>query len=114
MNKHLRWRVKYSLLGVAGFLLALLIWSLVEPYHLDRENVTASIPSLPQACVEDKSSWSWLSKIKGDTVRVSGWILCYRNAGNHLYINRGIEFSNLPIRFNCPPELTVFILEAKT
>lgn len=61
--------------------------------------------------VEDKSSWSWLSQIKGDTVRVSGWIPGYGNANNRLYINRGIGFSHLPIRFNCRPELTMFTLQ---
>lgn len=61
--------------------------------------------------VEDKASWSWLSKIRGDIVRVSGWIPGYGNADNRLYINRGIGFSHLPIRFNCPLELTVFTLQ---
>lgn len=64
--------------------------------------------------VEDKPGWSWLSQIKGDIMRISGWIPGYGNAGNHLYINRGIGFSHLPIRFNCPPELTVFTVQAKT
>jgi hypothetical protein len=76
------------------------------------------IPFLPEwswmTFVEDQPSWSWLSQIKGDIVRVSGWIPGYGNADNRLYINRGIGFSNLPIRFNCPPELTVFRLQAKT
>lgn len=76
------------------------------------------IPFLPHwswmALVEDKSSWSWLSQIKGDIVRVSDWIPGYGHEGNHLYINRGIGFSHLPIRFNCPPELTLFTLHTKT
>ncbi|MBD2093465.1 metallophosphoesterase [Microcoleus sp. FACHB-1515] len=76
------------------------------------------IPFLPQwswmTFVESKPSWSWLSQIKGDVVRVSGWIPGYGNAGNRLYINRGIGFSYLPIRFNCSPELTIFTLQAKT
>lgn len=74
------------------------------------------IPFLPDwswmKFVEDKPVWSWLSQIKGDIVRVSGWIPGYGNRGNHLYINRGIGFSHLPIRFNCPPELTIFKLQA--
>jgi predicted MPP superfamily phosphohydrolase len=74
------------------------------------------IPFLPEwswtTFVEDRSSWSWLSQIRGDIVRVSGWIPGYGNADNRLYINRGIGFSNLPIRFNCRPELTVFTLQA--
>lgn len=76
------------------------------------------IPFLPDwswmTLVEDKPSWSWLSQIKGEIMRVSGWIPGYGNANNHLYINRGIGFSHLPIRFNCRPELTVFTLQAKT
>ncbi|WNZ25609.1 metallophosphoesterase [Leptolyngbya sp. NK1-12] len=76
------------------------------------------IPFLPQwswmTLVEDKPSWSWLSQIRGDIVRVSGWIPGYGNADNRLYVNRGIGFSHLPIRFNCPPELTVFTLQPKT
>lgn len=75
------------------------------------------IPFLPDwswmTFVEDKPSWAWLSQIKGDVVRVSGWIPGYGNIGNHLYINRGIGFSHLPIRFNCRPELTIFTLRAK-
>lgn len=63
--------------------------------------------------IEDKPSWSWLSQIKGDIVRVSGWIPGYGNSGNHLYINRGIGFSHLPIRFNCRPELTIFTLQSQ-
>jgi uncharacterized protein len=74
------------------------------------------IPFLPEwswvALVEDKPSWSWLSKIKGDIVRIAGWIPGYGKPGNHLYINRGIGFSRLPIRFNCPPELTIFTLQS--
>jgi hypothetical protein len=30
--------------------------------------------------------------------------------GNRLYINRGIAFSRLPLRFNARPEITVFTL----
>jgi uncharacterized protein len=63
--------------------------------------------------VEDKPSFSWISQIKGGVVRVSGWIPGYGSEGNHLYINRGIGFSHLPIRFNCPPELTLFTLLKK-
>lgn len=76
------------------------------------------IPFLPDwswmTLVEDKPGWSWISEIQGDTARVSGWIPGYGQAGNHLYINRGIGFSNLPVRFNCRPELTLFILQSET
>lgn len=75
------------------------------------------IPLMPEwswmTLVEDQPGWTWISQIKGDSVRVSGWIPGYGNPGNHLYINRGIGFSYLPIRFNCSPELTVFALQAK-
>lgn len=75
------------------------------------------LPFLPEwswvTLVEDKPSWAWLAKIKGDAVRISGWIPGYGSAGNHLYINRGIGFSHLPMRFNCPPELTIFTLHSK-
>ena len=39
-----------------------------------------------------------------------GWIEGYGEPGNRLYANRGIGFSTLPIRFGCPPELTLFTL----
>lgn len=41
---------------------------------------------------------------------MSGWIDNFGARGNRLYVNRGIGFSRLPIRFNAPPELTVFTL----
>lgn len=63
--------------------------------------------------IEDRPGWAWLSQIQGDTMRVSGWIPGYGNPGNHLYINRGIGFSHLPIRFNCPPELTILTLQTE-
>lgn len=73
------------------------------------------IPFLPDwswmTLVGVKPSWSWLSQIKGDIIKVSGWIPGYGNSGNRLYINRGIGFSHLPIRFNCRPELTIFTLQ---
>lgn len=39
-----------------------------------------------------------------------GWIKDYGAAGNKLYINSGIGFSNYPLRFNMPPEITLFTL----
>ncbi len=56
--------------------------------------------------------WSWLSFVKEDEVHVDGWIKEYGQSGNHLYVNRGIGFSILPIRINCPPEVTLFTLRA--
>ena len=54
--------------------------------------------------------WSWMSFTREDEVHADGWIENYGKAGNRLYINRGIGFSVLPLRLNCPPELTVFTL----
>jgi predicted MPP superfamily phosphohydrolase len=61
--------------------------------------------------IADKPDWSWISEIRGDEVRVSGWIKGYGQPENHLYINRGIGFSKVPIRLNCPPEITLFTLQ---
>lgn len=55
--------------------------------------------------------WSWLTFTKEDPVHVDGWIDGYGNSGNHLYVNRGIGFSIVPIRINCPPEITLFTLK---
>ncbi len=62
------------------------------------------IPGLPQ--------WSWLTFVKQDEVHVDGWISGFGKSGNHLYVNRGIGFSMLPIRINCRPELTWITLHA--
>jgi predicted MPP superfamily phosphohydrolase len=62
------------------------------------------IPFTPQ--------WSWLSFVEEDAVHADGWIKDYGEAGNQLYVNRGIGFSVVPIRINCPPELTLFTLQA--
>lgn len=42
-------RIKYILLGLLGFICAILIWGLIEPYILDREPQVATIPNLPAA-----------------------------------------------------------------
>ena len=47
---------------------------------------------------------------KDEPVHVDGWIQDYGAAGNRLYVNRGIGFSTIPIRINCPPEITIFTL----
>lgn len=55
--------------------------------------------------------WSWLKLVKGDSVHADGWITDgYGAPGNRLYVNRGIGFSDVPIRINCPPEVTIFTL----
>jgi predicted MPP superfamily phosphohydrolase len=55
-------------------------------------------------------SWSWLSIVEQDEVHVDGWISGFGQQGNHLYVNRGIGFSVVPIRINCMPEVTLFTL----
>ena len=59
--------------------------------------------------------WKYLTYVKETKVYVGGWVMSgridgYGEAGNHLYINRGIGFSVAPLRVGCPPELTVFTL----
>lgn len=54
--------------------------------------------------------WSWLTFVKDGEVHADGWITDYGQAGNRLYVNRGIGFSYVPIRINCQPEVTIFTL----
>lgn len=56
------------------------------------------------------ASWTWLSIVSDHEVFADGWIREFGRAGNRLYVNRGIGFSILPVRFNCRPELTYFTL----
>ena len=56
--------------------------------------------------------WSWLTFAREDTIHADGWIDEYGEPSNQLYVNRGIGMSELPIRFNCIPELTFFTLES--
>jgi hypothetical protein len=56
--------------------------------------------------------WSWMTFIKEDEVHADGWIKGYGQQGNRLYVNRGIGFSIIPIRLNCPPEVTLFTLRS--
>ncbi|MBW3630049.1 MAG: metallophosphoesterase [Gemmatimonadetes bacterium] len=58
------------------------------------------------------SGWSWMKLVKGEPVPVDGWIEDFGKAGNHLYVNRGIGFSTVPIRINAVPEITWFTLQA--
>jgi predicted MPP superfamily phosphohydrolase len=62
------------------------------------------IPGLPE--------WSWLSYVREDSVHADGWIDGYGAPRNRLYVNRGIGFSLVPLRINCPPEVTFFTLRA--
>ena len=62
------------------------------------------VPGTPQ--------WSWLALVQDDTVHADGWAHNYGEPGNNLYVNVGIGMSIAPIRLFCPPELTIFTLEA--
>lgn len=59
-------------------------------------------------------NWSMLALITEGAVHTDGWIEDYGNAGNRLYINRGIGFSLVPLRINCRPEITYFTLLAES
>jgi uncharacterized protein len=63
-----------------------------------------------QICLPGVPSWRFLGKHHKDEVLTSGWIKDYGAEGNNLYVTQGIGFSVLPLRLNCPPELTVFTL----
>lgn len=59
-------------------------------------------------------NWSWLSFAKNDKVVADEWVdEKYGQAGNRLYVNRGIGFSDIPIRINCAPEITFFTLKSE-
>lgn len=63
------------------------------------------IPGLPQ--------WSWLAVTEEDETYADGWIEQeYGAADNRLYVNRGIGFSDVPVRINTAPELTIFTLQS--
>jgi predicted MPP superfamily phosphohydrolase len=55
--------------------------------------------------------WSWMRWVKDQVITVDGWASAEQEPpGNHLYVNVGIGFSDVPIRINAPPELTLFTL----
>ena len=56
--------------------------------------------------------WSWMTYSEEDAVHADGWVENYGEAGNNLYINRGIGFSVVPLRLNCTPELTLITLSS--
>lgn len=56
--------------------------------------------------------WSWMELVRSEEMHVDGWIQGYGARGNHLYVNRGIGFSTLPIRINAMPEITWLELAA--
>lgn len=54
---------------------------------------------------------SWLARHEDEPAHVSGWAAPeFGEQGNRLYVNRGIGFSGLPVRFGARPELTHFRL----
>ncbi len=54
--------------------------------------------------------WSYLWLLQDEDVPVDGWADDYGEPGNRLYVSRGVGFSRIPFRLNCPPELTTFTL----
>ena len=67
-----------------------------------------------QVCIPFLPRWSWMTLASDEPIRADGWIdPSFGAAGNRLYVNRGIGFSLLPIRINCPPELTFLTLRAE-
>ena len=63
------------------------------------------VPFLPE--------WSYLSLRRDPDVPVDGWADDYGKPGNRLYVSRGVGFSLIPFRLNCPPELTTFTLASE-
>lgn len=59
-------------------------------------------------------AWTWVTYFREEEVHADGWIEAYGAEGNRLYVNRGIGFSIVPLRLNCPPELTWFTLEVSS
>ena len=57
-------------------------------------------------------NWSWLTFEKESEVHADGWIPDYGEMGNALYVNRGLGMSEVPIRINAEPEITMFVLSA--
>lgn len=55
-------------------------------------------------------AWSWMTVPKEDKITADGWIDNFGQPGNRLYVNRGIGFSQIPLRVNCPPEVTLLTL----
>ena len=55
-------------------------------------------------------SRTWMTFAREDEVHADGWIEGYGSPGNRLYVNRGVGFSVVPLRLNCPPELTLLTL----
>lgn len=56
------------------------------------------------------SNYLWRTYFSDVGSGVEGWISDFGQAGNRLYVNRGVGFSIVPARVNAVPELTVFTL----
>ena len=64
-----------------------------------------------QVAVPFLRHWSWMSLVKDEVMEADGWAEASEEPhGNRLYVNVGIGFSDVPIRINAPPELTLFTL----
>lgn len=60
-------------------------------------------------------STSWLRIATQGELFADGWSdTHFGEQGNRLYVNRGIGFSLLPVRFRCRPELTLFRLTSES
>lgn len=58
--------------------------------------------------------WSYMTLFKGEKVTTDGWAeVDFGEEGNRLYVNPGIGFSDVPLRFTTPPEITYFVLKEK-
>jgi predicted MPP superfamily phosphohydrolase len=57
------------------------------------------------------SDYLWRNYFSDAGAGVEGWISDFGQAGNRLYVNRGVGFSIVPARVNAVPELTVFTLK---
>jgi hypothetical protein len=59
------------------------------------------------------SDYMWRHYFSDTGSGLEGWIDGYGQAGNRLYVNRGIGFSGAPVRINAFPELTVLTLRPR-
>lgn len=55
-------------------------------------------------------AWSLLTRLREGQQFNEAWASRYGQPGNRLYVTRGIGCSVLPVRLNCPPELTLITL----
>jgi predicted MPP superfamily phosphohydrolase len=55
-------------------------------------------------------AWSLLTRLREGQSYNEAWATQHGQPGNRLYVTRGIGCSVVPIRLNCPPELTLVTL----